>query len=883
MLEADREVLSVAALAEVVRLVVVFEQPGRFAETPESHEHFDALVPRNGAVVVIVHDQDRRVHVREPEEGRVLHVEFKSAPEVPADAALRLLVLELPAHAGFPADAAVGRCHVGDGGACAGRFEHVGPGNEVSHFVTAPALALDGHVVLVDPRIPGQGLRTAYDTVVGRLAGHAGGIDDVRDEDHVTARSVEGEIDRGPAGLRHHVLAQVLGIGLVEIDHDRVLLVLVEVLRLVQQAVQRSSVVGEPVVQFHGAPVVVLLLGIDGSDTFGGFAEVRDIQVHRVLEISFSIGEDRSVLRLLESAPGVAAEFQGLQDALLAEGVGGQAVLLGRFVENAQIDGLGRADGGIGLAVLGGQVAVGAFLCPAVREFRGLPVGEVHLPDVIAVIQENCVFTVHPGAETVRIRPGRVVVLLVPEDGVDTAGQVDDLFIPDVIGEPVPLLQVPPDGVPAARGKLCAVHGAAGEFHLPAGAQIEDGKGSFVLDIPLGFNGIDRGYLKNYISIVMVPENQAVGFPGTDGNQPFVLVHAGIGAALVPGEVGLHPGRDLIGIPVPDVQSGRLEGDEVRVLDGHILLDAGEDGPVLPAEEVGTVLGQAPVLRHVPALVGLDDLPGFVPVHMVQPEGRVLAAGGGGVQGLEVEGFGAVLIKSGEGMEGGRIRKRPGYSAVVESDDRVLLVRLADECHRFPVLGKPIFVHVLQGVQMAVGKVIDCNGRPHFLLHLLHERGVDGREGELIHCVKSQLEGLDIRILGYPSILEIDDGQGVLRQLVSGEFPDLRAPGLLEFRLDEAHGIGVVVQDLRPVSAGNGDDVGTFLSGDAEIQGAVAFLGIHAVGHDLPGRGQDGTADGLPAVIGVVVQGLFLGPCARTQGNEQEEGNNSFHIVAVIL
>ena len=830
-----------------------------------------------------MHDQDRRVHVREAEEGRVLHIELQSAPEVPADAALRLLVLELPAHAGFPADTAVSRCHVGDGGACAGRFEHVGPGNEVSHFVAAPALALDGHVVLVDPRIPGQGFGAAHDAVVGRLAGHAGRIDDIRNEDHIPARRIEGEIDRGPAGLRHYVLVQVLGIGLVEIDHDRVLLVLVEVLRLVQQTVQRGSVIGEPVVQLNRSPIVVLLLGIDGSNPFGGLAEVRDIQVHRILEVPLRIGKDKGVLRLLEPAPGVATEFQELQDAFLSEGIGRQSVLLRRLVKDAQVDSFGRSDGRIVLAVLGIQVAVGAFLRPAVRELRGLSIGQTYLPDVIAVIQEKRVFALHPGAEAVRIRPGRVVVLLVPEDRVDAAGQIDDFLLPDVIGEPVPLLQVPPDGVPASRGKLRPVHGTAGELHFPSRSQIVNGKGCFVLDIPLGFNGIDSRYFKYDISIVMIPENQAVRFPGADGNEPFILVHARVGAALVAVQVGFHPGRNLVGIPIPDVQAGRLEGNQVRVFDGDIFLDAGENGSILPAEEVGAVLGQSPVLRHVAALVGLDELPRFVPFHVIHPQGRVFAAGRSGVQGLEVKRFVTLFIKSGKRVEGGRVRKRPGFATGIESDDGVLLVRLADESHRFPVLGKTVFVHVLQGVQVAVGKVIDGHRRSHFLLYLFHKSGVDGRKGELIHCVKSKLEGLDIRILVDSSVLEIDNGQGVLRQLVSGEFLDLGAPGLLEFGLDETHGIGVVVQDLRPVSAGNGDDVGALLPGDAEIQGAVPFLGIHAVRHDLSGRGQDSAADGLPAVVGVVVQGLFLGPCTRTQGYEQDERNNSFHIVAVNL
>ena len=186
LLQADRQVLAVAAFAEVVGLVVVLEEPGGLAQAAEAHEHLDALVPRNGAVIVVVHDQDGRLDVREAEEGRVLHVEFEAAPEILADAGLRLLVLELAAHAGFPADAAVGRCHVGHRRPGARRLEDVRARDQERDLVAAPTLALDGHVVLVNPRELGEALSTGHNAVVGTLAGDSASVNDVRDEHHVT-------------------------------------------------------------------------------------------------------------------------------------------------------------------------------------------------------------------------------------------------------------------------------------------------------------------------------------------------------------------------------------------------------------------------------------------------------------------------------------------------------------------------------------------------------------------------------------------------------------------------------------------------------------------------------------------------------------------------
>ena len=72
--EADAEVLAVAALLEVVGLVVVLEHPRLLAAAPEGIEEFDTLPPGNGAVGIVVHDQHRSGDIRHEEEGRVLDI-----------------------------------------------------------------------------------------------------------------------------------------------------------------------------------------------------------------------------------------------------------------------------------------------------------------------------------------------------------------------------------------------------------------------------------------------------------------------------------------------------------------------------------------------------------------------------------------------------------------------------------------------------------------------------------------------------------------------------------------------------------------------------------------------------------------------------------------
>ena len=562
---------------------------------------------------------------------------------------------------------------------------------------------------------------------------------------------------------------------------------------------------------------------------------------------------------------------------------GGEPVLLGRFVEYAHEHLLPGSDVGVVLRILGSQVAVGPFLLPAAGDAGGGPVGNPDPPEVVPVVQDDLRVLLRPEGETVGLGHHRVVVFLVPEDRVDAAGQVPDLLRRHVIDEPCALVVIPPDGVFSLGGELHRFVGAAGDFLPPAGAGEDEGKHGFSLRIPLAFNSIDWTHFQNHFSIVVVSENEPVRLVGIEGDEAFVLVQARESALLVAGQVRLHPRGDLVGIPRPDVQARRLEGDEVGVLDGNVFLDARIDAPVLLAEAIGTVLRQAPVLGHVAALVGGHELPRLVPDDVVQPQGGVLAAGGRRVLRLQVEGLGPFLVKDRHRMEGGGVREHPSLAVGIETDDRVLLVRLLDQAERAPVLREGELVDAAQGVQASIGKMIDRDRRSLVLVLLFHESGVDGGKGELVGGMESQLERLDVRELADATVPEVDDGQGILRQFVARQLLDLRPARLLELGLDEAEGVGVIVQDPRLVAAGDFDDAGgAFLSGDAEIERAVAFLRVDGVGNDFPGRGEDGSTHGLPAVVDVMVERFLLGPERSGEGGKGGEEENSFHIRVVV-
>ena len=83
----------------------------------------------------------------------------------------------------------------------------------------------------------------------------------VRLEDEISVRRVVGRIDH-VAARRRHVVVQAVRELLVEVRNHRILLGRIEVLRLVEQPLERHAIGANPVHELHRPPVVILLLGV---------------------------------------------------------------------------------------------------------------------------------------------------------------------------------------------------------------------------------------------------------------------------------------------------------------------------------------------------------------------------------------------------------------------------------------------------------------------------------------------------------------------------------------------------------------------------------------------------------------------------------------------
>ena len=148
--------------------------------------------PRHRPVVVVVHHEHRGADLVGIEQRRVVQVLGGGFPERAADATLRPFVLEHPAHAGLPADAAVGARHVADRGARLGRGEEVGLRDHVGDLVAAPGMTLDADPVAVHVPLAQDAEHPRHDRIQGALAGVADLVGNIGDEHYVAATDVEG-------------------------------------------------------------------------------------------------------------------------------------------------------------------------------------------------------------------------------------------------------------------------------------------------------------------------------------------------------------------------------------------------------------------------------------------------------------------------------------------------------------------------------------------------------------------------------------------------------------------------------------------------------------------------------------------------------------------
>ena len=110
--KTDTQVLAIATFHEVVLFVVVLEHPSLLAQTAETYEELDTLVPRHCTVLVVMHNQDRSLYVRYEEKRRVFNIEVECFPQCLADTALTLFVLYLTSDTASPTDTAISTGHV---------------------------------------------------------------------------------------------------------------------------------------------------------------------------------------------------------------------------------------------------------------------------------------------------------------------------------------------------------------------------------------------------------------------------------------------------------------------------------------------------------------------------------------------------------------------------------------------------------------------------------------------------------------------------------------------------------------------------------------------------------------------------------------------------
>ncbi len=197
LLKPAGQVLAIAALAKIMSLVVVLEQPCRLAKAAKVAEELDSLIPRNCTIGIIVHDKNRSGNLVYEEYRRILYIKVKTTliPQRLADTALTVLILHCTGHTTLPTDTAVSTGHVAHRSTCASGTEHIGTGNKVCGLIATPALALDSHMLLVDNReLLAHGLSSGANTIISALAGMTGFINDIRDKYSVTVTYIHGYI-----------------------------------------------------------------------------------------------------------------------------------------------------------------------------------------------------------------------------------------------------------------------------------------------------------------------------------------------------------------------------------------------------------------------------------------------------------------------------------------------------------------------------------------------------------------------------------------------------------------------------------------------------------------------------------------------------------------
>ncbi len=914
-------------------LPVVVQQPHGPLQPPHGHVHLDSLVPGHRRVLVVMHHEEGGPDLVGLEEGGVVEVAEGLLPQRAPDPALGALVLELSAHAAAPANAPVGAGHVGDRGPGFRGGEEVRPGDHVGDLVAAPGVPLHADAVRIHVPLVRYLEHTGHHGVQGALPGMADLVGDVRDEEDVAPAHVEGGNHRGAPGSDRGVAVQPVRHPLVEVHHHGVRLRGIEVLRLDQHPLEGNPVVGGPLHQLRRAPEVLGLLRIGVRDPVPVLeVQVRDPQVRVFLE--GLPGEDVQVGLIRLAGHG---EREVLHEELPGrlgpvEAVPVESVLLGVDVEGAQEhvfvggDGIGVIQGSAepGVVRLGIHVPEPDIVLPAHplgEVLRWPAVQGIHAPEVEPVIDQKGLVVFQPPGGPVRWGGLGMVIQLVPDGVRQVFGDVSGHPFLHVHDEPVlyeafPVVEVASVGRESPPvGKTRIPELLHHQLRLPGGHVDE-------VDVTVG------GVVGNQGSVLQGGQaRRHVPFSlGRYHHLPDLLRgqldHPPVSGGGI-GQVGAFPlpvGPDLLHgldegiLPVPDVHHHAL-------VFRYLLLRLGLRAGGRTEEETGAVVGEGrvPVLAHPPAVGDpRGALPGHdlgfspvqhgvveselglvrLPVVPVREEGQTVLVVG--------DGHTRVLPFAGENAPGLTRARVHGVDPVRRS---VLVGGRVDEPG--PFLGEGVGRDVLEPGLGSGLQIPEDEGGSLFLvplllfLRFLLTFGL--RPPGFFHLF---LRGFPFLLLCLFLLQEV----GQVGSLILGNLPgphpgpadDLRRPRRQTGEVHDSQ--GVLWEVVSPRSLGfqgvhhgfhglDGEDQEPGVGSDGGIgapihhhgllsairqgpdaEDPVPFTRIDLVDHPGAVGGDHSGSNGIPDVVGVVVQGLlgaFLGPCRRRKGQKEEKGETA--------
>ncbi len=210
-----------------------------------------------------MHNEQWCVHLIGKEHGGVVNIQLQGIAHRGSNPRLCLLVLELAATPRFPADSSVSAGHIRYRSASTGSFKHVGLGDNIRHLIAAPALSLDGHVFRIYPTVFFQCLRSRNNVVVCIGTGLSHTVMNIGRENDIAPAHEEGDINCGAAGSRCEILVQVIGMRFVEVYHEWIFFVRIEIFGFVQNSLRWFSIKSCPLKHFCCSPIIIFHLRID--------------------------------------------------------------------------------------------------------------------------------------------------------------------------------------------------------------------------------------------------------------------------------------------------------------------------------------------------------------------------------------------------------------------------------------------------------------------------------------------------------------------------------------------------------------------------------------------------------------------------------------------